>query len=222
MVGKNEAGKTAILKALYRLNPIIETDGEFNAIDDYPRQSMISYETDVRCGRREHVQVVQATFILDLDDIEIIKDTFGSKCFKKCFKDEKPSITLYKGYSNEYTFDDLNIDIEESLKYLVENAGLSKSLEKKLCNQGNVEDIKEILANVGQENTKAVDGLLSIVQYISDHGISDYVYYHFLHDRVPKFLYFDEYYQMRGQDNLDALKGRVGGVTILKTPIILF
>ena len=30
LVGKNEAGKTALLKALYRLNPIIETEGDFD------------------------------------------------------------------------------------------------------------------------------------------------------------------------------------------------
>ena len=29
LVGKNEAGKTALLKALYRLNPIIEEDSSF-------------------------------------------------------------------------------------------------------------------------------------------------------------------------------------------------
>ena len=29
LVGKNEAGKTAILQALYRLNPIIPQDGGF-------------------------------------------------------------------------------------------------------------------------------------------------------------------------------------------------
>jgi predicted ATP-dependent endonuclease of OLD family len=37
LVGKNEAGKTALLKALYRLNPIVETEGRFDVTDDYPR-----------------------------------------------------------------------------------------------------------------------------------------------------------------------------------------
>jgi AAA15 family ATPase/GTPase len=37
LVGKNEAGKTAILKALYRLNPLVSTDATFNATEDYPR-----------------------------------------------------------------------------------------------------------------------------------------------------------------------------------------
>ena len=37
LVGKNEAGKTAILQALYRLNPIIPSEGEFNLTYDYPK-----------------------------------------------------------------------------------------------------------------------------------------------------------------------------------------
>ena len=36
LVGKNEAGKTAILQALYRLNPIIEADAKFDVTLDYP------------------------------------------------------------------------------------------------------------------------------------------------------------------------------------------
>lgn len=56
LVGKNEAGKTAILKALYRLNPIIEADEKFSIVDDYPCQSMIAYETAVQSGKREHAK----------------------------------------------------------------------------------------------------------------------------------------------------------------------
>ena len=32
-------------------------------------------------------------------------------------------------------------------------------------------------------------------------------------ERIPKFLYFDEYYQMKGQDNLEALMGRAASGT---------
>ena len=42
-VGKNEAGKTALLKALYRLNPIVEADASFNVTDDYPRVAVECY-----------------------------------------------------------------------------------------------------------------------------------------------------------------------------------
>ncbi len=203
LVGKNEAGKTAILKALYRLNPIVEADKKFSVTDDYPRRSMVDYETGVQSGEREHAQVVQATFILEPGDIEAVEDIFGSKCFR----DEKPSVTLHKGYSNKGTFSNLNMNSEEALRYLVRSANLSQMLEKKLSDQKNVEGMKEIL--VKAEQTEAVKSLLPILQEISDHDVSYYVYYHILDERVPKFLYFDEYYQMKGQDNLDALKSRV-------------
>ena len=35
LVGKNESGKTALLNALYRLNPFIEAKGNFDVTDDY-------------------------------------------------------------------------------------------------------------------------------------------------------------------------------------------
>ena len=34
LVGKNEAGKTAMLKALYRLNPLNPKDSKYDAIHD--------------------------------------------------------------------------------------------------------------------------------------------------------------------------------------------
>jgi ABC-type cobalamin/Fe3+-siderophores transport system ATPase subunit len=36
LVGKNEAGKSAMLRSLYRLNPVIEAEGQFDVTLDYP------------------------------------------------------------------------------------------------------------------------------------------------------------------------------------------
>jgi ABC-type multidrug transport system ATPase subunit len=42
LVGKNESGKTALLKALYRINPILPVDGDF--LDtEYPRRRWAAY-----------------------------------------------------------------------------------------------------------------------------------------------------------------------------------
>ena len=43
LVGKNESEKTAILQALYRLNPIIPQHGNFDVTDDYPRANVEDY-----------------------------------------------------------------------------------------------------------------------------------------------------------------------------------
>ena len=94
LVGKNESGKTALLQALYRLNPLIEADGNFDVTDDYPRRAVSDYKNDVEAGRRESAQVVQAIYALESDDINAVEEVFGSECLK----DENPAVTLHKGY----------------------------------------------------------------------------------------------------------------------------
>ena len=115
LVGKNKSGKTAFLKALYHLNPINESDGNFDVTDDYPRGAMADYEDDVRSGRRKPAEVVHATYELDPETINLVEAKFGPKCLK----DEKPTLTISKGYSNELTFDPtfpiwLNIPLSKS------------------------------------------------------------------------------------------------------------
>ena len=199
LVGKNEAGKTALLKALYRLNPINEKDGNFDVTDDYPRRIVTDYEDDVAAGRREPAQVVQATYALDPADIAAVKEVFGPKCLKK------PIVILEKGYSNRCTFNNLNVNTEAALKHLVKSAGLSAQLATDLLKLSTAKAITEALA--GTEQTEAVQKLTPTLQKISEHGVSYIVYNDILRDHLPKFLYFDEYYQMKGQDNLEAPQG---------------
>src|SRR4051794_31549951 len=45
LVGKNESGKSALLEALYKFNPVIETDGTFDPpITFYPRRRWSDYK----------------------------------------------------------------------------------------------------------------------------------------------------------------------------------
>ena len=59
------------------------------------------------------------------------------------------------------------------------------------------------------EETEAVQKLTPMLQNISENNVGYVVYNNILNARIPKFLYFDEYYQMKGQDNLNALMKRV-------------
>ncbi len=38
LVGKNEAGKSATLQALYKLNPVEDDRSKFNELEEYPRK----------------------------------------------------------------------------------------------------------------------------------------------------------------------------------------
>ena len=74
LVGPNEAGKTALLKALEQINPPDEVP-KFDPLRDYPRSEL----SDLRLDKTSHgtitpdqVTVVEAQFRLDEDDLEAI------------------------------------------------------------------------------------------------------------------------------------------------------
>ncbi len=203
LVGKNEAGKTALLKALYRLNPIIRSDGNFDVTDDYPRQNVTDYQDAITAKRREPAEVVQATYELEKDDVTAIEDVFGPKCLN----DGISTVSLHKGYSNKRTLSSLSMNSELALKHLVEAAGLPQPLASELLAQKTVEEKADTLASA--EQTEAVQRLTPMFRKIADSNLSSVIYREIIQPRIPKFLYFDEYYQMKGQDNLDILKDRV-------------
>ncbi len=83
LVGKNEAGKTVILQALYRLNPIVESDSELDVTDDYPRSEVENYLQDIESQRRKHAQVITATFELEVHELEAVNSEYGEGVLKK-------------------------------------------------------------------------------------------------------------------------------------------
>lgn len=72
LVGMNESGKSTMLDALYRLNPVY--GDEFVERDDYPRWRW------KRDGRKEDLSLVtpiEATFELDDDDFDALRGALG-------------------------------------------------------------------------------------------------------------------------------------------------
>ena len=145
---------------------------------------------------------MQAVYTLDREEINAIEGVFGHGCLK----DETPTVIIEKGYSNQLILNNLNVDTDATLKHLVENAGLRASRLTRLLKMKTVEEKIEFLINSDQ--TKASQKLLPILQSISQNDVSYTVFNQFLLHRIPLFFYFDEYYQMKGQENLDALNQR--------------
>ena len=203
LVGKNEAGKTALLKALYRLNPILETEGDFDPTEDYPRRAVSDYEEEVASGQREPAQVVKATFELEPNDVEAVEKVFGSECLKG----KPPSLTLTKGYDNNRSLSGLQVDDRQTLMHLVEEADLPQTIAERLRALTSANEIVQVLNE--NEQTDPVQRLLPMLKDIAEHGLSHVVYEASLKDCIPRLLYFDEYYQLKGQDNVDGLRQRI-------------
>ncbi|HET7410939.1 MAG TPA: hypothetical protein VFJ13_12145, partial [Paracoccaceae bacterium] len=75
-----EAGKTALLTALYRTNPLIPKDAKFNITYDYPKREVEYYRIAIEDGERDEAVVVECTYELDIDDLAVVYQNFGTKC----------------------------------------------------------------------------------------------------------------------------------------------
>lgn len=213
LVGKNEAGKTALLKAMYRINPIVASDANFDVTDDYPRAYVSDYEEEVKESEREAAQVVEVTFSLEEKDTIAARKVFGSDLFTK---NELKLSVYYPNPDDEDTSTKkftLGVSNEKGISFLINQSELPKVLQAELLKQ--VSSPKNIVDALKEaEATEETKRLLVIFNKIVARGLNGYIYDAYIRLRVPKFLYFDEYYQMKGHENLEGLKKRQDSETL--------
>lgn len=216
LVGKNEAGKTAILQALYRLNPIIPGHAKFDVTDDYPRAEVEDYQQDIEAKRRTPAIVVEATFTLSPEEVSNVESEFGAGILRE------PILTLKRGYSN-ILYVELSVNEQAAVKTMIDAAQLSKDLSSELLTCSNIEELSALIieksaslkdAENPQEDKDndipKIESLNSQLKKIQEaKGLSLHVYNNHLKNVLPKFLYFDEYYVMKGHENIETLKERV-------------
>lgn len=200
LVGKNEAGKTALLKALYRLNPIATAESTFDVTTDYPGMDVEDYRFAVEANKRDHAIPIEAGYVLDDTELAEIKALFGEECATK------PELVMSKSYENKVTLS-LAVNTSEALRYLLRNADFSVETRAAVESTPLAED--DLIATLQtQEQTHEVTRVLTILNGIKGRGVSGYIYDNMLKPHWPKFLYFDEYYQMTGHENINNLMTR--------------
>ena len=75
LVGKNEAGKTALLEALHKLNPDVAELGEFDVLLEYPRRRRKEYQ--LRAGEKPDDALI-TRWELEDKDIEALVEKLGT------------------------------------------------------------------------------------------------------------------------------------------------
>jgi predicted ATPase len=195
LVGMNESGKTAILEALYRLNPIIPESGTFNVDDDYPRIDVEDYRVDVKSGRKQPAVVTRATFALSAEDCKELENDYPGAA-------ERPELVLSKGYDNRLLME-IPVKEEAVVQALLKNAGVSPQHLKAHAKTSTLADLAQLLE--GNEAGDASLPLGPVVAQMQEKGIGRYLAEKYLRDRIPRFMYFDEFYQMAGHVNIEGL-----------------
>lgn len=197
-VGKNESGKTAILQALYKLNPVIAEHGDFDPDSDYPRLNYSKFAQD-----NDAIPVIEAIFELEKCDTDILGAMFG----KHSLAINNKEVELTKGYDNDVKICGIEIDEVLVLKHLIEMTGINDEEINALAYDNNFTEVYNYIHS--NYDTDDIFETIKIIESISDNGAEEVVYDTILEKCLPKFMYFDEYYQIKGQESLDRLASRV-------------
>ena len=198
LVGKNESGKTALLQALYKTNPIIPNHAVFDSVYDYPKSEVEDYRFAVENKERAPVLVVDSVYQLENEDKVAVQEVFGphvltESYFRHC--------TIY---GKKTAFFSMQADDLAARKHLATKLHVSKDIEERLTSAQNWKGFLGVLDDI--EATSAVKECKILVKTITENlDLAHHIVTEILWPRAPKYLYFDEYYQMKGQENLNAL-----------------
>ena len=197
LVGKNEAGKTALLTALYRTNPIIPEDGSFDLTYDYPKREVEDYRFAVENRERPEAVVVDCLYELDAEDKASVAKIFGVDVLKSNTFRRK---TYYGKRKSVFI---LTVNDRAARQHLARNPEFPDGLQQSLESATDWETFAKLLEEA--EANDAVNACKELVSKVAKNDLAHYIFNSLLWPRVPTNLYFDEYYQMRGRDNLDTL-----------------
>jgi hypothetical protein len=198
LVGKNEAGKTAILQALYRLNPVYESDNDYNDVIDYPRRNWSEYSLERRESSPDNI--ISATWRLEEDDIDALEELFGVGSITS------PIFRVFKGYSNQRRWA-INFNEEIIIKHILSNSGLSAQELQTLNSAVTIEELQDTLDEI-DETTEGQNQLKGILQEKYPQGNASEQINQLILDRMPCFLYVPEYNTMPGKVSVAAFLSR--------------
>ena len=139
LVGKNESGKTALLNALYRVNPILPNDGPF-ADTEYPRRRWASYRQ-----RRQKSPDRIATTVWRLEDADVaaLADLLGPDALAS------PRVVVTKGYDNQLRWQ-IDLDERRVVSNLVRNARLEAADLRGLWSVTTIAELTRTLQGIGE------------------------------------------------------------------------
>lgn len=196
LVGKNESGKTALLQALYRVNPLLASEGSFVEME-YPRRRWAAYRQRRQKGAD---RVVTTTWRLEQGDVDALAELLGPDVMAT------PRVVVTKGYDNRLRWQ-IDLDERRVVSNLVRGANMEASELRNLWAVSTIAELIRTLQAV-EEPTPAQAALLSSIRERFPRGGLDEQVIAVLEPRLPKFLFFAEYHRLPAQVSIDDLLRR--------------
>ena len=199
LAGKNESGKTALLQALRRLNPVEESENQFDELMEYPRRRRHEAQQGVSPAR----QVLTTRWKLSDDDLAVVESVVGPCAIRN------KMVTIKRGYDNQTEWD-FELDEVNIIPFVASQISeLSESTKERALMQSSLADLHSQLTSLDEPN----EGESLLLQYIEEHFPENdprLAVAASLETRLPRFLYFPTYGTLPGRVPVEGIANREG------------
>lgn len=195
LVGKNGAGKTSLLEALYKLNPDVQELADFDVLMEYPRARRRQYQKKAKTNPDD---ALTTTWELEEADVEKLERVLGAGAVRS------RTVVVRKGYYPERRWSGAISDHGSSS---ANRAGAADS-------DAGAQRVADILASAGAVDlsaSKATEANRKPAPPISDAPLTkvdNSFFEKYVGALLPKLLYFSEWHIMQGRISIDALLQR--------------
>ena len=229
LVGPNEAGKTAVLEALQRINAPAEVRG-FDTLRDYPRKL---YNADIQSQKRDpsEIPVASASFALGPEDIAELPDGFGATGYR-CTRNlnNNFSHTLEGGPEVVVFSDEIRKDLQRLAIHVDKRAAGGREGDEPLPSaelDGIISSWQVATTKIDRERGPELQSWLDSVTAFVDENDATEDQRHSrllghtriaeerdaalkkLKSRLPVFVYFNDYFRVRPNLHLRRFADRV-------------
>ena len=195
LVGKNEAGKSAILLALAALNPNEATPVTLDRERDYPRRNLIRYE---QTHGDEEAIVVRTIWELDEDELESIAEDVGEGVLK-C-----PLVDVSRRYGQEIEVR-VPLDYQATVKHHCDLFALNASERSMLKSPKTTDEMVKVLRGLQSPTAKHSQLLL----FLTQNGNARTRVKRHVVDALPTFMYVSAYDRMDGAIQIEETRQRI-------------
>lgn len=220
LVGMNESGKTNILEALSKVNYFNNDDKsfQFDKMHDYPRKEYKKLKDD-----GDIPKAITCFYTISKDMQNSIKEDLRVNEFSI----EKFSYT--KDYNNNGVYAEIDIDNKKFIELYFKDfkEKIEEAIYTDILNIKNIQDIDSIIEKVknienNEDILQSFEHLKNIYKYQVDNPIVEYIIQEWIKPKLPKFLYYDEYYSLPSRISIESLQKEKLENEELKTAKALF
>jgi energy-coupling factor transporter ATP-binding protein EcfA2 len=193
LVGKNEAGKTAILQALHNLKPDSGL-GKFDIDASYPRRFLSEY---AERHPSSPAKVLETHWELTTGEISKLRGILGPNGLTGTI------VIVTKSYNEDTTHWTVPVNERETILHLVHGSTLHEEERKQLDGNTTIASLKAAIEALGANITERHKPLLAALNDKFKRGTASTACIDAL--ALPTFFYFSNYDRMSGQVSMEQM-----------------